>query len=145
MQLAVLHVCNEFANSSTAMAIYAGVFAASSCVFVLFQARVCKLHAYQGRICCCTLYSVSNDVGFCSTRLARCQCRSDLPPAFPASACCPDSPVPHLFWALDLPDDFPQAIQNATGWDHKKLCYGYCVIIAVNLVLGIVFLPGSYV
>jgi hypothetical protein len=41
VQLAVLHVCNEFENSSTAMAVYAGTFAASSCVFVVFQ--VCTL------------------------------------------------------------------------------------------------------
>jgi hypothetical protein len=37
---------------------------------------------------------------------------------------------------------FMQAIHSGTGWDHKTLCYGYCVIIAVNLVLGVLFLPA---
>jgi MFS family permease len=38
IQLAVLHICNEFENASTAMSVYAGTFAASSLVFVVFEA-----------------------------------------------------------------------------------------------------------
>ena len=37
IQLAVLHVCNEYENYATAMAFYAGTYAASSCVFVIFK------------------------------------------------------------------------------------------------------------
>jgi hypothetical protein len=37
IQLAVLHICNEFENNATAMAFYAGTYAASSCVFVIFK------------------------------------------------------------------------------------------------------------
>ena len=38
-----------------------------------------------------------------------------------------------------------QVIVNKTGVSHQVLCLAYCAILGVNLVLGLLFLPGSYV
>jgi hypothetical protein len=38
-----------------------------------------------------------------------------------------------------------QAIANHTGATHHLLCHCYCAVVGVNLVLGVLFLPGSYV
>ena len=96
VQLAVLHVCNEFEQASSAMSIFAGTYAASALVFVVFKV---------------------------SAVLARDDNPSDDWSRY-------HTPPPPL---------------QATDASYKTLFLVYCIVILVNLILGVLYLPPAYV